>query len=60
MKRVSIRLPRVTVVNASVDPLANLVVSGSGFSAPLGTLAPGEKKTVEVTPSGDTGQALAF
>jgi hypothetical protein len=75
MKRISIRLllplillftiscsrhPRVTVVNASADPLANLVISGSGFSEPLGTLAPGEKKTVEVTPSGDTGLALEF
>lgn len=75
MKRVSIRLvfpltvlltiscsrhPRVTVVNESTDPLANLVISGSGFSEPLGTLAPGEKKTVEVTPSADTGLALEF
>ena len=75
MKRVSIRLlfplillftvscsrhPRVTVVNASAEPLANLLVSGSGFSEPLGTLAPGEKKTVEVTPSADTGLSLTF
>jgi hypothetical protein len=75
MKRVSIRLlfplillftiscsrhPRVTVVNESTDPLANLVISGSGFSEPLGTLAPGEKTTVEVRPSADTGLALEF
>jgi hypothetical protein len=54
------RHPRVTVVNESTDPLANLLVSGSGFSEPLGTLAPGEKKTVEVTPSADTGLSLEF
>ena len=75
MKRASIRLllplillftiscsrhPQVTVVNESADPLANLVLSGNGFSEPLGRLAPGEKKTVEVTPSADTGLALEF
>ncbi|PAW69141.1 MAG: hypothetical protein B9S38_10535 [Verrucomicrobiia bacterium Tous-C4TDCM] len=54
------RHPRVTVVNASADPLAHLVISGSGFSEPLGPLAPGEQKTVEVRPSADTGLALTF
>ena len=48
------------MVNESADPLANLVLSGSGFSEPLGRLEPGEKKTVEVTPSADTGLALEF
>ncbi len=52
--------PQVTVVNESADPLANLVVSGIGFSEPLGSLAPGEKKTVEGTPSADTGLSLSF
>lgn len=54
------RHPRVTVVNASADPLAHLVISGSGFSESLGPLAPGEQKTVEVRPSADTGLALTF
>lgn len=54
------RHPRVTVMNASADPLTNLVLSGSGFSEPLGSLAPGEQKTVEVRPSGDTGLAVTF
>lgn len=54
------RHPRVTVVNASSDPLTNLVLSGSGFSEPLGSLAPGEQKTIEVRPSADTGLAVSF
>ncbi len=54
------RHPRVTVVNASADPLTDLVLSGSGFSEPLGSLAPGEKKTVEVRPSADTGLTVTF
>lgn len=54
------RHPRVAVLNASADPLTNLVVSGSGFSEPLGSLAPGEQKTVEVRPSADTGLAVTF
>jgi hypothetical protein len=54
------RHPRVTVVNASADPLTNLVLSGSGFSELLGSLAPGEQKTVEVRPSADTGLAVTF
>ena len=54
------RHPRVTVVNASADPLTDLVLSGSGFSELLGSLAPGEQKTVEVRPSADTGLALNF
>jgi hypothetical protein len=75
MKRASIRLlfplillftvscsrhPRVTVMNASGYPLTNLVLSGSGFSEPLGSLAPGEQKTVEVRPSADTALAVGF
>lgn len=54
------RHPRVTVVNEAADPLANLIISGSGFSESLGSLAPGEQKTVEVRPSADTGLALTF
>lgn len=54
------RHPRVTVVNASADSLTNLILSGSGFSEPLGSLAPGAQKTVEVRPSADTGLSLTF
>jgi hypothetical protein len=54
------RHPRVTVVNASADSLTNLVLSGSGFSESLASLAPGEQKTIEVRPSGDTGLSLSF
>lgn len=54
------RHPRVTVTNETADPLDNLIVSGRGFSESLGALTPGEQKSVEVRPSGDTGLALTF
>ena len=54
------RHPQVTVVNESADPLTNLVVSGSGFSEPIGSLAPGAQTIVEVRPSSDTGLSLTF
>ncbi len=54
------RHPRVTVTNEAADPLDNLIVSGRGFSESLGTLAPGEQKSVEVRPSDDTGLTLTF
>lgn len=54
------RNPRVTVVNESSSPLTNLVVSGSGFSEPIGSLAPGEQKTVTVAPKSETGLSLTF
>lgn len=54
------RHPRITVVNDSPDNLTSLVISGRGFSEALGSFAPGQRKTVEVAPSGDTSLALAF
>jgi hypothetical protein len=54
------RQPQLTVVNQSSAPLTNLVVSGSGFSVRLGTLAPGGQTRVGVSPSGDSGLRLEF
>lgn len=54
------RQPEVTVINGSAAPLENLVISGTGFSKPLGTLAPGKTVTVGVSPTGDTGLRLEF
>jgi len=54
------RQPQLTVVNQSSAPLTNLVVSGSGFSVNLGTLAPGEQTRIGVSPSGDSGLRFEF
>ena len=37
---------RLTVVNESATTLTNMVAAGSGFSTPMGTLAPGGKRQV--------------
>lgn len=52
--------PQLTVVNLSSTPLTNVMVSGSGFSKSLGTLASGEQTRVGVSPSGDSGLRLEF
>jgi len=54
------RQPQLTVVNQSSMPLTNLVVSGSGFSARLNTLAPGAQTRIGVSPSGDSGLRFEF
>ena len=54
------RQPQLTVVNQSSMPLTNLVVSGSGFSLRLDTLAPGAQTRVAVSPSGDSGLRFEF
>lgn len=54
------RQPQLTVVNQSSAPLTNLVVSGLGFSARLGTLAPGEQTRLGVSPSGDSSLRFEF
>jgi hypothetical protein len=41
-------------------PLTNLVVSGSGFSARLNTLAPGAQTRVGISPSGDSSLRFEF
>lgn len=54
------RQPQLTVVNQSSAPLTNFVVSGSGFSAHLGTLAPGAQTHIGVSPSGDSSLRFEF
>jgi hypothetical protein len=54
------RQPQLTVVNQSSSPLTNLVVSGTGFSVRLETLAPGTQTHVGVSPSGDSGLRFEF
>ena len=54
------RQPQLTVVNHASAPLTNLVVSGSGFSVPLGTLATNGQVSVGVTPSGESSLRTEF
>ncbi|MCC6354146.1 MAG: hypothetical protein IT577_09690 [Verrucomicrobiae bacterium] len=54
------RQPQLTVVNQSSAPLANLVVSGSGFSVRFGTLGPGERMSLGVSPAGDSSLRFEF
>lgn len=54
------RGPRVTLVNSSSLSLSNVVVSGSGFSVPMGTVPPGESRRTRVRPSGESSIRVAF
>jgi hypothetical protein len=49
----STRTVQLTVVNQSAATLTNIVAAGSGFSAPIASLAPGEKQQVPL--KSDTG-----
>ena len=40
------RSVRLTVVNESAAALSNAVVSGAGFTMPVGTLAPGARREI--------------
>lgn len=52
---------KLTVVNEAASKLTNIVASGAGFSAPVGSLAPGAQVTVtNPRPSGDAGFELAY
>ncbi|MEX1049089.1 MAG: hypothetical protein WED15_06155 [Akkermansiaceae bacterium] len=54
------RSPQVSVSNHSAVPLTNVIISGSGFSESIGTLAPAERAAVRVMPSGDSSLRLEF
>ncbi len=50
----------VAVSNHSAIPLRNVVLSGSGFSQAVTTLAPGATATAQIHPRGESGIAIAF
>ena len=50
----------VTFRNASDHPLEGVVLSGSGFEATLGRVAPGESVSATVHPEGESGLAVRF
>jgi hypothetical protein len=54
------RRPQVTVSNLSSATLTNVVISGSGFSQALGTLAPAGKASASVALSGDSSLRVEF
>jgi hypothetical protein len=52
--------PVVTVSNLSASPLANVVVSGGTNARTIGTLLPGDKRSVTLTVRGETMASVAF
>ena len=52
--------PLVTVTNQSSVTISNVVVSGTGFSEALSSLAPGKSLDLYVKPKGETGLRLVF
>jgi hypothetical protein len=54
------RHPTLTVRNDSPAELRNVVARGTGFSQPVGNLASGEQRKMEVMPTGETGLQLDF
>ncbi len=54
------RAPVVTITNRSTNALANVVVSGSGFSNHIATIAAGGESRLTVRPRGESGVRVAF
>ena len=54
------RAPVVTITNRSTNALANVVVSGSGFSNRIDTIAAGAESRLTVRPRGESGLRVAF
>ncbi len=52
--------PVVTIANQAPVGLANVVVSGTGFSRSVGNIAPGAQAVVAVSPRGESGLRIAF
>jgi uncharacterized protein YceK len=50
----------VSIDNHSPTQLADVVVSGSGFNEPVGSIAAGGSATVHVRPAGETPIKVAF
>jgi len=50
----------VIVTNNSAFTVESVVISGSGFSHALGTIAPGQSVSAGVDPRGESGLRVAF
>jgi len=54
------RTPVVTVTNRSMLTISNIVVSGSGFSNRIDSIAPGAESSLSIHPRGESGVQVAF
>lgn len=54
------RAPVVTIANNSTEVLANVVVSGEGFSERIDIIAAGAATTLSVRPRGESGVRIVF
>ena len=54
------RAPVVTITNRSTNALANVVVSGSGFTNRIDKIAAGAESRITVHPRGESGVRVAF
>jgi hypothetical protein len=54
------RAPVVTITNHSTVTLSNVVVSGSGFTLPVGSIAPEAERRLSVHPTGESGLRVEF
>jgi hypothetical protein len=52
--------PVVIITNRSTSALSNIVVSGSGFSERIDSIAAGAERTLTVHPSGGSGIRVVF
>jgi hypothetical protein len=52
--------PRILVSNRSARELTDVELSGHGFRTSLGRLAPAERRSLRVAPSGESGVRLRF
>lgn len=54
------RAPHVTITNRSTNVLANVVVTGSGFTNRIDSIAVGAETKFTVHPRGDSGIRITF
>ena len=54
------RAPVVTITNRSTNALANVVVSGSGFSNRIDSIVAGAESRLTVRPRGESSVRIAF
>ena len=54
------RAPIVTITNLSPVSLTNVVLSGSGFSEHINSIAPGAERRLTVHPRGESGVRVEF
>ena len=50
----------VTITNQSAAPIENVVIFGSGFRKPVGSIAAGQSVSVRVQPKGESGLGISF